>query len=101
MGNCSGVPSTGKSSYSAAAAAKTDVEALLPHATDTAVKPIVMNHRIEREKQKLFQLSEAIEFMAKTPEERDQTIAGPGTAGSLKSISNDPASEAPPDELDE
>jgi len=60
-----------------------------------------LNHRIEREKQKLFQLSEAIEFMAQTPEERDQTVAEPGTIGSLKLISNDPASEAPPDELDE
>ena len=60
-----------------------------------------LNHRIEREKQKLFQLSEAIEFAAQTPGERDQTVAEPGTISSLKLISNDPASEAAPNELDE
>ena len=60
-----------------------------------------LNHRIEREKQKLIQLSEAIEFMTQAPEEKDQTEPAPGTIKPLQLISSEPVSESPPDEPDE
>jgi len=54
-----------------------------------------LNHRINREKQKLVQLSNAIESMTDPLEETDQNEDFPGTVRTLKLILNDPESEAP------
>jgi len=56
-----------------------------------------LNHRIDREKQKLVQLSNAIESLTNPPEERNQTQDMPGRIKPLKLILNDPEPEAPPE----
>ena len=50
-----------------------------------------LNHRIDREKQKLIQLSDAIESLANPPEERNRA---------LKLIVNDPESKTLPESDD-
>ena len=54
-----------------------------------------LNHRINREKQKLVQLSDAIESLTNPPEKRNQNEDMPGTVKTLKLILNDPEPKAP------
>ncbi len=55
-----------------------------------------LNHRIDREKQKLGQLTDAIESLGETPEERSEEHAMSGNIKPLKLISNNPVATARP-----
>lgn len=55
-----------------------------------------LNNRIDREKQKLVQLSDAIEYLSNPPEDRNQNQDTLGKVKALKLILDDPESEAPP-----